>query len=176
MTNAIDPFAQADGSTSINPNAADPFGQPSGGGDYLKPLDLLGALILLTPVKFEQVPAYQGKPGEMVTRLSADTVVLTGDHAGRDFDAMFWSQKPIVAAAEKAKREGIPALLGTLRRVPIGADKKGGAYDTHEKFEAQLEIAPRTQYAWVLEKFTAEDAQIARAYLASKQPVSPFGA
>jgi hypothetical protein len=178
MTN-LDPFAQADGSPSVNPT--DPFGQPSGGGgDFPKPAELNGCLLLLTPVKFEQVQAYQQAPGVMATRLSADTVVLTGLRAGESFDSMYWSQKPIVAAAEKAVRDKIPAILGTLRRVPIGADAKSGKYPTTEALEAALDAwrpgsAP-IQFAWVLEKFAPEDAQIARDYLASKQPVSPFGA
>lgn len=176
MTQAIDPFAQADGSASINPNtdpAADPFAQPGGGGDYLKPIDLLGSLILLSPVKIESVPAYRDTSGKMVDRLSADTVVLTGKHKGESFDEMFWSQKPIVKAAAKAMRDGIPSILGTLRRVPIGQTKKDGTYSTHEAFEAALDAwrkgDPDIEYAWVLENFTDADRQIALEYLASKK-------
>jgi len=182
MTQNIDPFAQADGSQSTNPNALDPFAQPSGGGSYPKPIELMGMLLLLTPVKFEQVQAYQQPAGVMTTRLSADTTILTGMRKGESFDAMFWSQKPIVAAAEKAKRDGFPMIVGTLRRVPIGADAKSGKYSTHELFEAHIEAwrpsmgGQPPQYAWILEKFTAGEAQIARDYLASKQPASPFGA
>lgn len=183
MTNDIDPFAQADGSQSAYPSTfLDPFGQPSGGGgDYPKAAELRGCLLLISPVKFEQVQAYQAAPGVMATRLSADTVVLTGDRAGEEFDEMFWSQKPIVKAAEKAQREGVASILGTLQRVPIGADAKSGKYDTYEKFEAYIDAwHPRLggqppQFAWVLAKFTPEERQIALDYLAKKNPVSPFG-
>lgn len=181
MTQAVDPFAQADGSVSINPNvgpAGDPFGQPAGGGDFPKPLELNGALLLLTPVKVEVVPDKFAKDaGATTKRLSADTVVLTGLRKGESFDAMYWSQKPIVAAAESAQRKGVPSILGTLRRVPIGQAKKDGNYSTpdggtdYAAFEAAIEAwrmgdAP-IQFAWILEKFTDGEAQIARDYLAS---------
>lgn len=178
MTQAIDPFAQSDGSISTNPNAApagDPFDQPAGGGEYPKPINLLGALLLITPVKIDTVADKfnTAVPNATTKRLSADTVVLTGDRAGESFSEMFWSQKPIVAAAETAMRNGVAAILGTLRRVPIGQDKKENKYPTLEAFEEALENwrpshgAP-IRSAWILERFTEEDAKIARDYLASK--------
>lgn len=175
MTQTTDPFAQADGSVSINPNAApaaDPFAQPGGGGDYLKPIDLLGALLLLTPIEIKKVPPYRNPTGPVVDQLTADTVVLTGEHAGQEFDAMYWSQKPVIKAAARAMRDGIPAILGTLRRVPIGDDKKMGKYATLEAFEAALDAwrmgQPEIQFAWILENFTPEEGQIARDFLAKK--------
>lgn len=180
MTQAVDPFAQADGTAPTPPvtaPAGDPFNQPGGGGDYLKPANLRGALLLISPVKIEQVPAYRDNSGKMVDRLSADTVVLTGEHAGTEFDAMYWSQKPIIKAAAKAMRDNVPSILGTLQRVPIGEDKKSGKYSTPEgidyaAFEAAMEAwrkgDPEIEYAWVLVNFTEDDAQIARDYLAKK--------
>ena len=176
MTQAVDPFAQSDGSVSINPNAGtadDPFAQPTGGGEYPKPINLLGALLLITPVKIEEVAdKFSDKAGATVKRLSADTTVLTGDRAGETFSEMFWSQKPIVAAAETAMRNGVSAILGTLRRVPIGQDKKENKYPTLEAFEEALEnwrpsMGAPIRSAWVLERFTDADAQIARDYLAN---------
>lgn len=177
MTQAVDPFAQSDGSISTNPNATpagDPFDQPTGGGEYPKPINLLGALLLISPVKIDEVAdKFSDKPGATVKRLSADTVVLTGDRAGESFSEMFWSQKPIVAAAETAMRNGVSAILGTLRRVPIGQDKKENKYPTLEDFETALEnwrpsMGAPIRSAWILERFTEEDAKIARDYLASK--------
>jgi hypothetical protein len=182
MTQNIDPFAQADGSTSINPNAGDPFSQPSGGGSYLKPVDLFGALILLTPIKIEEVKDNfdKGADPKLVERLTADTVVLDGVHAGKEFDAMWWSNAPIVGSGKAALERRSGAILGRLFRFPIGEDKKAGKYQTPADIEAALTAwrpgMPNVRFSWKLAPFNPEDAQVARAYLASKQPVSPFGA
>jgi hypothetical protein len=179
MTQAIDPFAQSDGSVSVNPNAApaeDPFAQPSGGGDFPKLNELFGMLLLISPKLIEEVPDKFSSvvPAPMVKRLTADTTVLTGLRAGETFEAMYWSQKPIVSAARSAMDKGVPAILGTLRRVPIGQDKKENKYPTLEAFEAALEawrpaMGAPIRFAWILDKFTEGDAQIAREFLAKKK-------
>lgn len=178
----IDPFAQPNGAPSIDPS--DPFGQPAGGGgSFPKPAELFGELLLITPLAVESVPdTYaKNKPGEpiqMKDRLTADTVVLTGERAGEEFDAMWWSQGPVVKAGQAALRKGVKAILGRLYRFPINEDKKAGKYTTRQDLEMALASwkpgMPNVRIAWALEQFTAEDAQIARAYLASKQPVNPF--
>lgn len=173
-TTPVDPFAAA---------AEDPFGQPSsGGGARPKPADLIGALIMLTPVKVEQQPKYRGKPGETQDRLTADTVVLAGagDWDGQSFDEMWWTNSPIVKAGQSALRKGQKMILGTLRRFPINEDVKAGTFAQGDwkALEAALETwaknpmgSDKPSFAIALDQYTDEDAAKARDYL--KKNVKP---
>lgn len=175
MTN--DPWGQAnDGSAP----AGDPFGQPStGGGSYPRVYELFGELVLIKPIKIETVPSKHNE-GQMVDRLTADTVVLTGEFAGEEYDGMHWYQAPIAGAGKTAMKQGVPAILGRVLRFPTAQDKKSGTYSTKEDVEAALANwkvgQPNIRFAWALEQFTEEDANIARAYIASKEAKkNPFG-
>lgn len=177
-----DPFGNASGDV-----AGDPFGQPEGGGGkYPKAEDLLGVLLMISPIEITNVPKppkFGGKPGEMVEQLTADTVVLPDSvddlASAEEYHSMWWGQAGIVGAGKIAKRKGVPAILGRLWRFPVSEDKKDGTYHTRQDIEAafvkfenrELKMPPR--FAWSLEKFSPEDAEIARAYLANKK--SPFG-
>lgn len=175
MTQAIDPFAQADGTPSVNPNAdpvADPFSQPVGGGEYPKIAELFGALIMLRPGEIKKVPDNFNK-GQEVDQLTADTIVLTGERAGEEYADMWWNNAPIVKAARHAMKNGSPAILGRLYRYPTNDDVKAGKYKTREDVETALANwrpgTPNVRFAWVLENFTDADRQIALEYLASKK-------
>lgn len=167
---ASDPFAQNEGNEF---DAEDPFGQPAGGGNYPKAEELNGCLIMLTPVKVEEVQKYRGKPGEMSERLSADTFVIDGERAGEEFDSMYWSQLPIVNAAKSAQRKGVKAILGRLRRFPISEDVKNGKFERGdwEAIEAAIAKGGKNvpQFAWVLDKYTEDDAKAAREALKARK-------
>jgi hypothetical protein len=174
---ATDPFASPAGSA----DQSDPFGQPAtGGGKFPKAPDLNGALLLITPIKVDLVPKYQSKTGEMTERLSADTAVIQGggDYEGQSFDAMYWSQSPIVAAGQKALRQHTKMILGRLRRVPTKDTRSEHKVETWQEFE---DLADSWDYkrnklpsfAWVLEPFDEGDAVLAREWIAKNAP-SPF--
>lgn len=176
MTQAVDPFAQADGTPSIDPS--DPFSQPVGGGEYPKIVELFGELLMLRPSGIKKVPDNFNKTGPDVDQLVADTIVLSGQRAGEEYTDMWWNNAPIVKAARHAMNNGSPAILGRLYRYPTNDDVKAGKYKTRHDIEVALANwrpgTPNVRFAWVLENFTPEDREIALAYLASKKPVSPF--
>lgn len=152
-------FASATGQSSPN------FVSGSGGGSFPRALELLGELVMLTPIEIEKVPGYEGKG--MIDRLTADTVVLTGDRAG-EYPAMWWSQSPIVKAAATVLRRGNgDIILGRLWRFPQSSNK--AKYPTRQAIEEALANwrpgQPDVKYAWALETFTAEDAALATSYI-----------
>lgn len=171
-------FAGSNGSAP-----APKFVSGSGGGNFPKATELFGELIMLTPVEVETVPGYQGKG--TTERLTADTVVLTGEHAG-EFPAMWWGQSPIVKAAQQVLRRGTgDIILGRLYRFPQTANK--AKFPTREAIEAGILAwrpgQPEVKFAWALETFTDEDQKIAEAYFAgggvqaseSTEQDDPFG-
>lgn len=184
-----DPFAQADGAASNGKSEKDPFGQPATGGNFPKPADLWGCLIMITPKKIEEVKDNFDKEGlKMVSRLTADTMVIDGPpveeiishglpepsdtysrFVGKSYPRMWWSQSPIVKAAEVALDEGTEAILGRLWRFPIGDDKEKYE-DRWELEEAMNNWRPGQgqppRYAWSLERYTDEEAQMARRVIA----------
>lgn len=176
MTQTTDPFAQPTAPAKPAAPAGDPFGQPAaGGGNYPKPADLIGELVLIKPIKVEDQPKYRGKPGETQERLTADTHVLTGDYAGNVYREMWWTNAPVVKAGQTALRDGTPMVLGRLRTFPSGTEKKlPNGCQTWQEVQRELErFANRERdekpgYAIGLENYTPEDAETARAYLASK--------
>lgn len=165
----VDPFADPTDATD-----GDPFSQPAGGGgDYPKPdTDLIGELIMLTPSVIDIVAdTYAKEPGKTKKRLSATTVVLTGDLAGNQYEDMYWSQTGVVKSGETALRKNQKMILGRLQRVPIKDDVKSGKFAAGdsaaiEKALGNPKTARNTNYAIVLLPFTEEDAAVARAYLA----------
>lgn len=173
-------FGQADGSTAPAVKAA--FGQPAqggGAGSFITPSDLVGQLSLITPIKIESVPNDKGKPGEMKDRLTCDVVILTGPNAGREVLNQWLESVAIVGAAETALRQGTPAILGRLARLPMKGCRE--AYPTPEALEAayatwdnmtkiQQEasgmVEPRHFYK--LMPHTDEEAALAMAYLTER--------
>lgn len=152
-------FAGASGQSTPN------FVSGSGGGNFPKAIELLGELVMLTPIEIEKVTGYEGKG--QIDRLTADTVVLTGDRAG-EYPAMWWSQSPIVKAAATVLRRGNgDVILGRLYRFPQSGNK--AKYPTRQAIEEALQNwrpgQPDVKYAWALETFTAEDAALATRFI-----------
>lgn len=148
-----------------NGQAIPNFVPGSGGGNFPKAVELFGELIMLTPIEIETVPGYEGKG--TVDRLTADTVVLTGDRQG-EYPSMWWSQSPIVNAAKNVLRRGKgDIILGRLYRFPQSGNK--AKFPTRQAIEKALAEwrpgSPDVKFAWALETFTAEDAAIATAFL-----------
>lgn len=152
-------FAGSDGRTTPK------FVSGSGGGTFPKAIELLGQLVMLTPIQVETVPGYEGKG--TTERLTADTVVLTGDRAG-EYPSMWWGQSPIVKAAKEVLRRGNgDIILGRLYRFPQTGNK--AKFPTRQAIEEALQNwrpgQPDVKYAWALEAFTPEDAELATRYL-----------
>ncbi len=152
-------FAGSNGQTTPS------FVSGSGGGTFPKAAELFGQLIMLTPIEIETVPGYEGKG--TTDRLTADTVVLTGDRAG-EYPSMWWGQSPIVKAAREVLRRGNgDIILGRLYRFPQTGNK--AKFPTRQAIEEGLANwrpgQPEVKYAWALETFTQEDAALATRFL-----------
>lgn len=162
----VDPFAAPSG---------DPFAQPaSGGGTFPKAGELIGELVMLSPTKIEQQQKYRAPAGEMQDRLTATTVVLTGERAGQSYDEMWWTNSSIVKAGRAAMSKGQRMILGRLRRFPINEDVKAGKFKAGdwEGVEAALKTwaadplkVEKPSFAICLDQYTEEDAAVAREYL-----------
>ena len=163
----------------------DPFGHPTGGGNFPKLDDLEGSLILLKPSKIETVPGYQGKGTQ--DRVTADAWVF-----GPELDPvkvetytdMYFSQAGIVPSCRQAlKPGGRPFVLGVVSKFPSKALKDKGV-DTSEKVNALVAEwlrkggkGEKPQFAWGLADFTDEQAAAARSLIDSLQRDSdPFTA
>lgn len=160
-------FAHGDGSGTAAPPPQ--FAQPSGGGVFPKPTDLVGELVMLTPVKVETVPGYEGRG--TVDRLTADTVVLTGARRG-EYPEMWWNQETIVKNGKsilRAAQTGAPVtpILGRIVRFPQKGNRD--KYPTPEAIEAALAAwrpgMPEIKFAWGLSRFSDEDMAIATAWV-----------
>jgi hypothetical protein len=190
-----DPFANAanaegaDTTAKTNGSGKDPFGQPAGGGGFPKVADLFGCLLLIKPIKVESVPDYQDRT-KMRDQLTADVTVIDGPpepyagtepnpYVGKTYNNMWLNNKTLVTAGEAALRDGTPAILGRLWRFPQTSEVKAGKYtDRHDLEAKEAEIqanwrpgmpAPEPpKIAWGLEKYTDEEAQMARDFLAAK--------
>lgn len=187
-----DPFAQAATAEDNGKPAEDPFGQPATGGNFPKLNDLLGCLLMITPHKIEEVKDNFDKEGKkMVNRLTATVLVCDGppldqyveagvappneDTAakwiGKSYPRMWINSSPIVKAAEVAMEEGTKAILGRLWRFPISDDKEKYA-DRWELEQALLNWRPgqaNIRYAWSLERYTDEEATLAREVIAKSK-------
>jgi hypothetical protein len=191
-----DPFANAANAEGNGQPAKDPFGQPAGGGGFPKVADLLGCLLLIKPIKVEEVPDYQDRT-KMRDQLTADVTVIDGPPAkeftdrgqtppdvsayvGKTYNSMWLNNKTLISAGEAALRDGTPSILGRLWRFPQTSEVKAGKYtDRHdlEAKEAEIQANWRPgmpppeppKIAWGLEKYTEEEAQMARDFLAAKR-------
>jgi hypothetical protein len=159
--------------------ADDPFGAPAPQAERPRISDMDGRLVLISPKRCEYgIPNRLGNPGDTQDRLTADVVVLTGgplEYGGKpekriphtkradiphEIKGLYISQKGLVSQCANAleayiKNNGQPTMvLGTLYE----GEKNGKANGP-----------------WLLRPATDEDAQIARAYLASRPPADPFG-
>jgi hypothetical protein len=165
---------------SMNPD--DIFGPASGsGGNFPKVEDLNGKLILLRPSKVEEVPKparFGGKPGETVTRLTADvTVFPDGDGEPETFDDMYLSQVGIVNAGKRQlKPGGKPFVLGRVARVPSKIGKEQG-FTTTEEIEAGLKAhfasngkKEKPNFSFGLLDPTDEDKAQAMAFIVKNSP------
>lgn len=184
-----DPFAQA-ATAEGNGSATDPFGQPATGGNFPKLVDLLGCLLMLTPQKIEEVPDNFNK-GQTTNRLTTTVLVCDGPPAdqyteagvappnedtaakwvGKSYPRMWINSSPIVKAAEVAMEEGTKAILGRLWRFPVSDDKEKYA-DRWALEQALLNWRPgqaAIRYAWSLERYTDEEAALAREVIAKSK-------
>ena len=177
----------------------DPFGQPTGGGNYPKLDDLEGNLILLRPSKVETVPGYQGKG--TTDRATADCWVFGPNVFGIDngkggriphdkpdlsavekYDDMYFSQAGIVPSCKQAlKPDGLPYVLGVVSKFPSKKSKEAGI-DTPEKLEDALTKwlrgggkGEKPQFAWGLGTYNDDQAKAARELIDSfNRATDPF--
>jgi len=161
---------------SETPNM-DLFAAASRGGAYPKADDLEGQLIMLTPSVIETVPDRFSKvQGATTERATADTVVFDEDGSYETYDDMYWSQVAVVGACRKALKPGNkPMVLGRLIKLPTKATREALKIETADELTAARAewlkkggkgTEPRG--LWVLAEFSEQDAQYARAYLASR--------
>ena len=167
---STDPFA------ANTATADDPFGEVSRGGKFPKPAELLGKLMIMSPVKVEQVQRPNSK--DMQDRWSVDTYVFNEDGTVDEYESMYWSQTSIADAMRKAKKTGKP-VVGTLHLVPAQSSKKNYADEAALLQDEGIQFwlkrggsgLPPTPVAWVLEPATAEQrAKAATWYLAQRNP------
>lgn len=171
-----DPFAAGPADDDENP-----FGTPTR-GSFPKPGTLLHKLLIMNPVKIEQV-ADRNNPGKMKDRATVDTVALdpkTGEEIG-SYDAMYWSQGPIVKAARAALKSGRPTL-GTLHVFPVL--KTLDRYKTETELLGDEDIQrwlargsglPPMAVAWALEPATSEELALALKWWKARPAANPFG-
>jgi hypothetical protein len=159
------------------------FKSGSGGGKFPKKEELFGELVMLTPVEVVKVQKYKGKPGETSERLTADTVVLTGQFAGEEFSEMWWTPDGIIKTAKAELRKPVDQrnpILGRLIRFPQNATRD--EYPTAEAIEAGIvafnerKIKEMPGFAWGLSQFTQEEEDIAVAYLNGDRPTPEVNA
>lgn len=185
-----DPFANASNAEGNGQPAKDPFGQPASGGGFPKVGDLFGHLLMITPIKVEEVPDFQDKT-KTREQLTATVAVIDGPPepyadpenpspwVGRTFPNMWLNNKTLVSAGQAALADGTPAILGRLWRFPTSADVKEGKYSDRHDLEAKMAEETAAwrpgqkpldhRYALGLEKYTDEEAQLARDFLAAKK-------
>ncbi len=189
-----DPFGQADGSTG------DPFGgapeRPEGNfikSSQLKPNGITGAtdgalvMLKVTSAVFEMVekPAeYGGKPGDLQERMSVDTAVLDGEHAGHAQEGMWWFNGAVNRDVKRfiAKNPATMLMLGRVSIVPskleTGAAKKlGDEFAGYARTKDELPEAyaayrngkrpKEPNIAVIISEYTPDDAVKAREFLAA---------
>lgn len=159
-----------------NGSSAPSFGS-NAGGSFPKYSELVGALVLLDPRSFEweKVPGYKAKPGdELVERLSADTTVLDGPHAG-DYPGMWWGHQDVRKKAHSAERRG-DYVLGRLIRTPKSEFKKYYADEAalEAAFASGAPVSP-SSYIWKITDggTRAADLELATKYLAGEVQLVP---
>lgn len=151
---AKDKGAKAPKSTTDD-DFAKPSEAPAGGeGWQLAADDNLGKLFLITPLRVDEIDD-KFKPGERKEIIVADVVEIN-------------ERKP-----EKSEEHGdVWVFQGYLKGALRG-------YVGERRVLGRLvkgKTADRGNYPWMLEDATADDATIARAYLASVDPFAQKGA
>lgn len=166
-------FAGAQGDRRV-PN----FTGAGGSGNFKSANDLIGDLLMLTPIKVEEVPQKPEYGGGVKRRLTADTVVLDGPHKG-DYPSMWWGQKVIVEKADDIlRRDTDQIILGRLVRKPkkeftkywATADDLEAAFDKAARGETPP--IPQNAYFWTMLDMSDEDVAIATAYVNGEQPAA----
>lgn len=168
----VDPFAAAAANVSD-----DPFRDPSGGGNFPKPAELLHKLLIMVPVS-SSIQQRDGQPPK--ERWDIDTTVLHEDGTFDTYDKMWWEQTAIASEAAKAFRGKYP-LRGTLHLVPAQASKKKFANEEELLADEAIQFwlgrggagMPPTQVAWVLQAATPEQAKLTIAWW--NEHMNPFG-
>lgn len=160
------------GSTASGSQA--PKFRSTGGGSFVKPAQLIGELILITPVEVEQVEGYNHKPGQpLKDRLTGDTTVLTGDLAG-DYPGMWWSQAAIVKQGKRIVEGRLDEVIaGRLFRRPKREfrDEFPTKEALEEAFAKNPKLVPSTAYSWVIEPMDEADTKLATDYYANGRQV-----
>lgn len=176
-TATVDPFAATD--------TADPFSQPTSGGAFPKLEDLEDKLLLIRPTQIKDVPdtfAPKDQP-RMKARATCDVTVFAEDGAHQTFRGMYISQAGLLPQLQEiveAKNPNRPFVLGVLAMLPNKTAKLNGI-DTKEKLKEAFQTwvrkggkGDKPGYFWGLEKFTPEQANMARpvatAMLAQSNP------
>ena len=142
--------------------------QGSGGGNFPKMDQLVGSLVMITPIEIESVKQSDEFGGGMKDRLTADTVVLDGQYQG-EYPSMWWGQSGVVKAAAGILRRGRGDLiLGRLYRFPKKEFAKYWA--TREELEAAFANAktpvPNNAFFWSIPSPSAAEVALATKYLA----------
>lgn len=152
---------------------SDPFGQPTGGGNYPKMDDLEGCLILLKPSKVETVPGYQGKG--TTERATADCWVFGPDldpTKVEKYSDMYFSQAGIVPSCKQSlKPDGQPYVLGVVAKFPSKKLRESGVDTTEKVNEAYAKWlrgggkGEKPQFAWGMDQYNDDQAKAARALI-----------
>jgi hypothetical protein len=167
----VDPFTQT------APPTTNPFINPTRGGNFPKPGELLHKLLIMAPTGVDKVPD-RNDPSKTRDRWSINTTVLEEDGSFETYEDMFWSQAPIARAASKAFREKRP-MLGTLHIFPVQNTLK--KYTTEPELLADESIKfwlsrneglPPTAVAWALEP--ANPQELERAIAWWNENMNPF--
>jgi hypothetical protein len=141
--------------------------------------ELVGELIMLTPIEVESVPQPKEFGGGMKDRLTADTVVLTGQRAG-EYPSMWWGQSGIVKKGKDILRANRGDLiLGRIYRFPKRDMMKH--YPSPAALEAAFKAAadgkappvPNTAYFWSINDPAQDEIQAATEYLGGKPLKDP---
>jgi hypothetical protein len=136
-------------------------------GSFVRQTNLVGELVIATPVEVIHGLYNEGKPDERPTRkLSADVVVLTGPHAG-NHPAMHLSGGKIVdKGVEILDAKSDTVLAGRMTRVPL--KKYREAWPTAEALEIAIAdpkvVVPGNAYVWLIPDASAADMAKVMAY------------
>jgi len=183
MTTATaDPFA---GTTT----EADPFDQPSGGGQFPKFEELEGSLVLIRPRLIQTVPDrfHRPKAGETQRtqeRATCDVTVFAEDGSHRSYRGMYMSQAAIVGQLQDildAGNPNKPFILGVVGQLPNKDSKDKGILTREDLKTAHAEWVrkggkgDKPGFFWGLDPFTADQAAVARPVaLAMLNKTNPF--
>ncbi len=150
----------------------DLFGRPTRGA-YPKLEELDGKLVLIQPSKVETVPGY--KNVGTTERITADVTVIDEDDpaSSETISDMYLSQRGLVPMLKRCLKPGNkPFVLGRVAMSPTkdykdDAEKAGGMAALLESWAKKGGKGEKPQFFWDLTDFTDEEANAARAWLAS---------